>query len=79
VVSERLILVLPAVLRMTDQEPAPHATPHKPHADGRLFLAVEQLQHRLLQALRSDRLLGLQVSVDLSNLVSQPATRSDGQ
>ena len=41
VVSERLVLVLPAVLRMTDQQPAPDGTPLKPHTDGHLLLPVE--------------------------------------
>ena len=74
-VSERLVLVLPAVLWMTDHQPDPDAAALKPHADGRRLVAVEQLQHRLLQALRGGCLLVIQISVDLGNLVAQPAAR----
>ena len=74
-VSERLVLVLPAVLWMTDHQPDPDAAILKPHADGRRLVAVEQLQHRLLQALRGGCLLVIQISVDLGNLVAQPAAR----
>ena len=74
-VSERLVLVLPAVLWMTHHQPDPDAAALKPHADSRRLVAVEKLQHRLLQALRGGCLLVIQISVDLGSLVAQPAAR----